>query len=51
MVLPEEAFISRFAIETGGEMYHAEVKEKEEAEKTYKEAIERGQTAGETRTG
>ena len=45
-VLPENAFISRFAIETGGEMYHAEVKEKEEAKKTYKQAKERGKTAG-----
>ena len=47
-VLPENAFISRFAIETGGEMYHAKVKEKEEAKKTYNKAKERGQTAGDS---
>ena len=45
-ILPEEAFISRFAIESGEELYHANVKEKEEAELIYKEAVSTGKTAG-----
>merc|ERR1719474_758148 len=46
VILPETAFISRFAMEIDGVYYVAQVKEKEEAWKQYKEAVEKGSTAG-----
>eukprot|EP00092_Neocalanus_flemingeri_P002183 GFUD01002323.1.p1 GENE.GFUD01002323.1~~GFUD01002323.1.p1 ORF type:complete len:676 (-),score=217.81 GFUD01002323.1:157-2109(-) len=46
VILPETAFISRFAMEIDGVYYIAEVKEKEEAWKKYKEAVEKGSAAG-----
>jgi len=47
-VLPESAFISRFAIEVGGNLYVAYVREKEAAWREYQAAVEAGQTAGES---
>jgi len=44
--LPESAFISRFAMEIEGIFYVAEVKEKEDAWRKYKEAVKEGKTAG-----
>jgi len=44
--LPETAFISRFAMEIEGIFYVAEVREKEEAWRKYKDAVEEGKTAG-----
>ena len=38
--------IFRFAMEVGGQVYLAEVKEKEEALKLYKDAVEEGKSAG-----
>ena len=46
VILPDTAFISRFAIEIGGQLFVAYVKEKEEAWKTYQEAVSQGKTAG-----
>ncbi len=46
VVLPETAFISRFAIEVGGELFVAYVREKEAAWKEYQHAVTRGKTAG-----
>merc|ERR1719191_2217478 len=46
MVLPESAFISNFSMTIKEEEYVAEVKEKEEAKKTYEEAVDSGLSAG-----
>jgi len=46
VILPETAFISRFAMEIDGVYYIAEVKEKAEAWKQYKDAVEKGSAAG-----
>jgi hypothetical protein len=46
VILPETAFISRFAIEVGGEMFVAYVKEKTEAWREYQNAVATGKTAG-----
>merc|ERR1712110_149631 len=46
MVLPESAFISNFSMTIKEEEYVAEVKEKEEAKRTYEEAVESGLSAG-----
>merc|ERR1719225_2222096 len=46
MVLPESAFISNFSMTIKEEEYVAEVKEKEEAKKTYEEAVDSGLNAG-----
>ena len=48
VILPDTAFISRFAIEIGGQLFVAYVKEKEEAWKTYQDAVSQGKTAGDT---
>ncbi|KAJ9587866.1 hypothetical protein L9F63_018700 [Diploptera punctata] len=45
-VLPNTAFISGFNMEVDGKVYAAYVKEKEEAQKDYDNAIKEGQTAG-----
>ncbi len=47
VVLPETAFISRFAIEVGGQVFVAYVREKEAAWKEYQHAVTSGRTAGE----
>ena len=39
-------YFSRFALEIDGKVYLAEIQEKEEAWKTYKEAKEQGKSAG-----
>ncbi|XP_077999603.1 inter-alpha-trypsin inhibitor heavy chain H3-like [Glandiceps talaboti] len=44
--LPDSAFIANFSMEIDGEVYVGEVKEKVKAEKEYKKAKQRGQTAG-----
>merc|ERR1719222_1552688 len=46
MVLPESAFISNFSMTIKEEEYVAEVKEKEEAKRTYEEAVDSGLSAG-----
>ena len=46
VILPETAFISRFAIELGGQLFVAEVREKENAWREYQEAVSQGKTAG-----
>ena len=46
MVLPEEAFISNFTIETGGKTYVSRVEKKEDAKKIYNKEAMSGQTAG-----
>ena len=46
VILPDTAFISRFAIELGGQLFVAYVKEKEDAWREYQDAVGRGQTAG-----
>merc|ERR1712038_1665054 len=46
MVLPKSAFISNFSLTIKDEEYVAEVKEKEEAKKTFDEAVASGNTAG-----
>merc|ERR1712038_2194810 len=46
MVLPESAFISNFSMTIKEEEYVAEVKEKEEAKRTYEEAVGSGLNAG-----
>lgn len=45
VVLPETAFISSFLMEVDGKVYKAYVKEKEEAKKTYEQAVAAGQSA------
>ncbi|KAJ9587868.1 hypothetical protein L9F63_018702, partial [Diploptera punctata] len=44
-VLPDTAFISGFNMEVDGKVYEAYVKEKEEAQKDYDNAVKQGQTA------
>merc|ERR1719412_919060 len=46
MVLPESAFVSNFSMTIKEEEYVAEVKEKEEAKRTYEEAVDSGLSAG-----
>merc|ERR1712183_1008020 len=46
MVLPESAFISNFSMRIKEEEYVAEVKEKEEAKRTYEESVDDGLSAG-----
>lgn len=46
VILPETAFISRFAMEVDGIYYLAQVKQKEKAWKMYKDAVDNNQTAG-----
>ena len=46
VILPETAFISRFAIEVEGQLFVAFVKEKTEAWKEYQNAVQEGKTAG-----
>merc|ERR1711936_1057347 len=46
MVLPESAFISNFSMTIKEEVYVAEVKEKEEAKRTYEEAVDSGLSSG-----
>lgn len=46
VILPDTAFISRFAIEVGGQLFVAYVKEKTEAWKEYQSAVATGKTAG-----
>ncbi len=46
VVLPETAFISRFAIEVEGQLFVAYVREKEAAWREYQQAVTRGRTAG-----
>merc|ERR1719412_3263225 len=46
MVLPESAFVSNFSMTIKEEEYVAEVKEKEEAKRTYEEAVDSGISAG-----
>ena len=50
VILPDTAFISRFAIEVEGQLFVAFVKEKEDAWREYQEAVQTGKTAGEHRT-
>ncbi len=45
-ILPDTAFISRFAIQVGSELFVAFVKEKEAAWREYQEAVQQGKTAG-----
>jgi len=45
LLLPDTAFISNFLMEIGGETYRACVKEKEEAQSEYDQAVSSGQTA------
>jgi len=46
LLLPETAFVSRFAMVVGGEVFLAEVKEKKKALETYNDAVSKGQSAG-----
>ena len=46
VILPDTAFISRFAIEVEGQLFVAFVKEKEDAWREYQEAVQTGKTAG-----
>jgi uncharacterized protein YegL len=46
MVLPESAFISNFSMTIKEEEFVAEVKEKEEAKRSYEEAVDSGLSAG-----
>jgi len=46
LLLPETAFISKFALEVDGQVFLAEVKEKSEALSLYKDAVEQGKSAG-----
>ncbi|VEN45432.1 unnamed protein product [Callosobruchus maculatus] len=46
VVTPERAFISGFVMEIDGKSYKAYVQEKEEAKKTYDEAVASGRAAG-----
>merc|ERR1712018_688188 len=46
LVIPDSAFISAFSMEIEGEKYKARVEEKEEAEKTFEKALNRGRGAG-----
>ncbi|XP_066528435.1 inter-alpha-trypsin inhibitor heavy chain H4-like [Hoplias malabaricus] len=44
--IPKHAFISRFGMTMEGKMYDGVVKEKEEAQQQYSEAVSRGESAG-----
>ncbi|XP_066526765.1 inter-alpha-trypsin inhibitor heavy chain H3-like isoform X2 [Hoplias malabaricus] len=44
--IPKHAFISRFRMTMEGKMYDGVVKEKEEAQQQYSEAVSRGESAG-----
>ncbi|RZC37142.1 VIT and/or VWA domain containing protein [Asbolus verrucosus] len=46
VILPENAFVSEFAMEIGGKIYKAYVKEKKEAKQIYDEAVSSGRSAG-----
>ena len=46
VILPETAFISRFAIQVGEQVFVAFVKEKEDAWRQYQDAVTKGKTAG-----
>lgn len=46
LLLPDTAFVSRFAMVVGGEVFLAEVQEKKKALETYNEAVSKGQSAG-----
>merc|ERR1712018_1036595 len=46
LVIPDSAFISTFSMEIEGEEYKARVEEKEEAEKRFEKALNRGRGAG-----
>ena len=46
VIFPETAFISRFAIQVGEQIFVAFVQEKEDAWRQYQEAVTKGQTAG-----
>ena len=46
VILPETAFISRFAIELGGKFFFGKVQKKENAWIEYQEAVSEGRTAG-----
>jgi hypothetical protein len=46
LLLPDTAFVSRFAMVVGGEVFLAEVEEKKKALETYNEAVSKGQSAG-----
>ena len=46
VILPETAFISRFAIQVEDQVFVAFVQEKEDAWRQYQEAVSRGKTAG-----
>jgi len=46
LLLPDTAFVSRFAMVVDGEVFLAEVEEKKKALETYNEAVSRGQSAG-----
>ncbi|XP_071810265.1 inter-alpha-trypsin inhibitor heavy chain H3-like [Asterias amurensis] len=49
IVLPDQAFISKFVMVIDNVPYEAEVKEKEQAQKEYNAAKERGDTAGQVK--
>lgn len=44
--IPEGALISNFSIEVEGQVYYADVLEKEEAQEQYNESVQEGNTAG-----
>ncbi len=46
LVIPDRAFVSNFSMLVDGEEFVAEVKEKEKAEETFQEAVDRGAGAG-----
>ena len=46
IVLPEDAFISNFTIETEGKVYVSNVEKKAEAAEVFQQAVRQGQTAG-----
>jgi len=46
LLLPDTAFVSRFAMLVGGEVFLAEVQEKKKAVETYNQAVSKGQSAG-----
>ena len=46
VILPETAFISRFAIQVDDQVFVAFVKEKEDAWRLYQDAVTKGKTAG-----
>lgn len=46
VILPDTAFISRFAIKVDGQLFVAFVREKEDAWREYQDAVSQGKTAG-----